>query len=320
MKEFLARTPPGDRGSYRLDVNGTSTTLVILVVRGRKDGPTLLVTSGIHGDEPDGTFAIHDFCRVLDPKGLSGNVVALPACNEGAFLAGARCNLLDVKDLARGFPGDMRGSATDRLAAVLASRFIAEVDFLCDLHSAGQPYEIQPLAGYYLVGGERQERQRKAAIAFGAPFVWGTSVQPGRSLGLAAEVGTPAIFTETGGQGRARPNDIAAYSEGLTRLAACLGMIDGAFPREPGWFLEEAGAEAGHMQTQHRVSHWEFFQPNVGLWQRVEQGEAIGRLFTRGGEVIEEICAERDGRVLMLRTQAVIAPGDSAGVIVPVKG
>jgi len=300
-------------------VGGRAAEVVVLVVRGRSDGPVLLITSGIHGDEPDGTFAIHDFCRLIDARSLSGSVVALPACNEGALVSGTRRNPADGKDLARVFPGDPSGSVTEQVAFVVSSRFIAQADFLCDLHSAGAAYAAKPFVGYYLVGGDHEQRQHQAAVAFGAPFVWATAVQPGRSLGVAAESATPAIFAETGGMGLAREDDIVAYRRGLVRVASFLGMIEGPFPREAQLFVRDSSPEAGHLQLQHRVASSGLFRAEVELWQHVTQGATIGRLFGRDGEVLEKVAAEREGRIVMLRTQAAMAPGDSAGVIVPVR-
>jgi predicted deacylase len=224
----------------------------------------------------------------------------------------------DGKDLARSFPGHSHGSATEQLASVIATRFIAEADFFCDLHAPGNPYEVFPLAGYYHVGGDCERRQHGAAVAFGAPLVWATTNQPGRSLGVAAELGTPAIYTEIGGLGRALTGNVTAYCRGLFQLLAYLGMMEGPFPTECQWFSQEGGASGGHMQMQHRVSRAGFFRANVGLWDDVSRSHLIGTLVARDGRVLEKVRADRDGRVVMLRTQAAMAAGDSAAVIVSV--
>ena len=57
----------------------------VTIVRGRDDGPVVWIHGCVHGNEYCGTFTIHKFLRELDPAGLKGCVVALPALNITAF-------------------------------------------------------------------------------------------------------------------------------------------------------------------------------------------------------------------------------------------
>ena len=44
----------------------------IIIINGAKPGPVLCINSGTHGDEPEGTLAITDLAREIDPKKLTG--------------------------------------------------------------------------------------------------------------------------------------------------------------------------------------------------------------------------------------------------------
>ena len=53
----------------------------VFVARGRKRGPTLCFTAGIHGDEINGTEIARRAFSWIDPESLSGTVVAFPMVN-----------------------------------------------------------------------------------------------------------------------------------------------------------------------------------------------------------------------------------------------
>ncbi len=62
----------------RLD--GSSFTIPVMIVAGKKDGPVLLVDAGVHGDEQEGPLAVVSFARELDPEQLRGVFIGvLPA-------------------------------------------------------------------------------------------------------------------------------------------------------------------------------------------------------------------------------------------------
>jgi uncharacterized protein len=48
----------------------------VLVMKGGKDGPRLLLTAGIHGDEMNGISVIHRLAASVDPSTLAGTLVA----------------------------------------------------------------------------------------------------------------------------------------------------------------------------------------------------------------------------------------------------
>ena len=126
------------------------------------------------------------------------------------------------------------------------TEWIGAADFYCDLHSAGQSYRRPALAGYQLRPEPLLSAQRAAARAFGLPLIWGTPGLPGRSLSAAAEHGVPSIYVEITGEGRCRPEDVAAYRRGLRSLLTHLGVLAGRVETpEPRWVVEDERPQAG---------------------------------------------------------------------------
>ncbi|HPU16437.1 MAG TPA: succinylglutamate desuccinylase/aspartoacylase family protein, partial [Polymorphobacter sp.] len=58
----------------------------VIVVRGAKPGPRLLLTAAIHGDELNGIAVIHRLANEIDPAGLAGTLVMLPGLNTPGLL------------------------------------------------------------------------------------------------------------------------------------------------------------------------------------------------------------------------------------------
>lgn len=291
--------------------DGSRIELPVLVVRGAKPGKTLLVTAGVHGDEFEGMAAIRLFHEALDPAQLAGTVVAVPVANPPAYEAALRTNPDDRQDMARVFPGDPAGTVTEQIAHALTQHFIRYADFYCDLHSAGQYYTMPPLVGYQLRSEPLLSVQRQAAKAFGLPIVWGTPGLPGRSLSAAADLGVPSIYAEITGEGRCRPADVERYVHGLHQLAAFLGMTgQPPHPQEPEWIIEDERPNAGFLQVQNRAPSGGYFESQVQIWQRVEQGQELGVLRNMVGEVLHKVIAPHVGRIVFLRTYPRVLAGD----------
>ena len=315
--------PAPDKRRYQLIVDfmpdGQHLAFPAVVVTGARAGPTLLVCGAVHGDEYEGTVAIQDVFETLDPTGLRGVFVGIPVVHGPAFAAARRASPWDGLDLARAFPGDPAGSPTLRIAHAFQAHLLPQADFLLDMHSGGSAYAIQPLAGYQLRDGVLGRVQREAAIAFGAPLVWGTAVLPGRTLWAAGALGIPAIYVEMRGEGRCRPADRARAAEGLRQVMAYLGMLDAPYPTEPPrHVIEDPRPDSGYLQGDHVSPTSGLFVPHVDVWDPVEAGQPLGELRHPDGTVLATVPAARDGRVLFLRTLPRVVAGDALAFVLAI--
>jgi len=292
--------------------------------RGGEEGPRLLVTAGVHGDEYTPMAAVRRLIARFDAgEGGAvlrrGTLILVPVVNETAFCNGARCAREDGLDLARVCPGRARGTVTERTACALA-RMIREADLYIDLHSGGAHYRIEPLAGYMLVADKAVlETQRAMARDFGLPLVWGTDASlPGRSLSTARDSGVPAIYVEyLGGPGLSEAG-VEACATGVLRVLAAQGMLvgDGGFGKpEAPRVVEDPRPSSGHLQVRHASPCDGFFEARVALGDEVEVGDLLGEVVDFLGTDRRPVVAEHAGRVLMLRTTPWVREGESLGVV-----
>jgi predicted deacylase len=105
-----------------------------------KPGPTLCVTSGIHGDEINSVEIARRAFADVDANALAGTLVVLPAVNSFGFRTMNRY-MPDRRDLNRFFPGSPNGSVATIVADVVFSGVIRQCTHLIDLHT-GSSFRI----------------------------------------------------------------------------------------------------------------------------------------------------------------------------------
>ncbi len=290
---------------------------------GSEDGPRLLVTGGVHGDEFEPMAAIRRLIRFFDDFDgeLRGSMVLVPVVNEAAFLRGHRCAEADGLDLARTCPGDPEGSLTEQVARAL-SELIAGADLYLDLHTGGTEFAVFPLAGYMMVDDATiLDIQRRMARAMNLPLVWGTAADlDGRSMSVARDAKVPAIYTEYLGSATCSKEGIEACFDGVLNVMAEFQMIDRVLlPAEVRHVVEDDRPGSGHMQVCHPSPFDGCFEPLIGLGDRIEKGEPLGHVIDLLGEKRRPIPAEESGLVIVLRTFPRVRAGDSCGVVMPIE-
>src|SRR3954469_961915 len=235
MERFdLGRLRSGSRDSFALPVmhlpDGNDLWLPVLAAAGQADGPTLAVLAGVHGDEYEGVRAIPQIFRALDLAQLRGRLIMVPVCNIPAYRTATRSSPIDGLNLARVFPGDARGTVTQRIAHALTEQVIAPANQLIDLHSAGVAYSMPTLVGYPYADTPHGQASRAAALAFGCDVVWAHPPDPsagGRTISAAEAVGIPWIYPEAARGGRTLPQDVECYRSGVLNVMRHLGMLPG---------------------------------------------------------------------------------------------
>ena len=268
-------------------------------------GEKVLVMAGIHGDEYEGPAAVAQLVASLDTSKLRGSFTAIPVANPPAFLAGTRTNP-DGMNLARCFPGNAHGKATERLAAAIFETLAVDLNFLIDLHSGGVEYSFLPVAGFY---GDPHPKNPsfQAARQFGLASLWKLPETAGVLSCEASRRGTVAIGNEYLGAGQLSAQGLNAYAAGIRR---CL----------IGWNIYESTCEPAPTQRL-LVGDWQLasqsgiFQSHLGLGCHVQAREKIGFTSSINGTVVEEFFAPYDGILGGLRSKAYIREGNWAVLV-----
>ena len=245
------------------------------------EGPTILLTGGVHGDEYEGQIALLRLAQTLRPEEVQGRVILLPAVNLPAALNDTRLSPIDQRDLNRCFPGNPRGTFSEMLAHFLDSVILPHVDVSVDVHAAGHSMEAALSTNMHFVpDAAMRRRTMEAAAAFGAPFnvvFWG--VDEGATLTSAVERrGILSLGTELGGWGRVSVEGVRIAERGVRNILKHFSVMEGRIENARG-----IGAGTRHMMVRDPASY--VFAPSSGLFEPrhlaaadVRQGETAGFL------------------------------------------
>ena len=292
----LARTHSGDL------------KVPLMIANGSREGHTLLLCSGVHGNEYVGVESIlHVFDR-LSPGELSGQVVAVPFLNVPAFETVTREGPYDRLNLNRVFPGRPDGFLTERLADLVVSELFPKASHAIDLHGA----TLNDLQSDFSCLHMSDGRSLEMAKAFGLELIWDLDSGPSKPRypgmptsfnGCATAHGIPNIGVEVGGEGRCREEWVALAARGILNVLKLLGMIEGQPAGLPPRYRLVEGfwksGRSGGLQRNH-----------VALNAPVSRGQLIGTIVDLHGEPVEEVRSEIDGLVIGLRTLPKISPGE----------
>jgi len=274
----------------------------VIVVRGVREGPRLLLTAGIHGDEMTGIAVIHRLADSVDPASLAGTLVMVPGLNTPGLLHHTRgfTSTEGVGDnLNRLMPGDE--NATDparRYAGRLWSRVMRpNADTAIDLHtqSRGTAYPVYAFA--------ETRRAREIALLVAPDIV---KIDPGEKGTVENElnhVGVPAITLELGRPEVFDPAMVARATSGILRVMVDLRMMANAPPATVTPFVANAIQPV-------RTTRGGYVTRLVELGAEVAKDEVIATVADPFGRLVETIRAPVAGRINTVATDPTREPGD----------
>ncbi len=278
--------------------------LPMWLINGAGEGPTLVVTAGVHAAEYASIAAALDLGRSLDPASLCGRVIVVPVVDMPAFPARSIyvCPL-DGKNPNRVFPGNPHGTASEQIADWLFSNVIRQATCYVDLHGGDLIEALVPFTIFSRTGDNHvDEMSLEMAKIFGIHFLVGSEVL-GSTVRAASVAGIPSILTESGGQGIWTPEDVRWHANGLNRLMRYLKMIPGGAPEPVPFTLLERFMWL-------RSDHAGFWYPAVAVNEAVKTGQNLGCVKDCEGGVLQTAVSPGDGVVLFIVSSLAINKSD----------
>jgi predicted deacylase len=291
-------------GVVEFAVAGAPYRLPMWLINGDGDGPTVVVTAGVHPAEYASIAGALRFGQTLSPVGLLGRVIVVPVMNLPAFAARSIyvCPL-DGKNLNRVFPGKADGTASEQIAAWVFTNVIRQGDFYVDLHGGDLIEALVPFTIFYRSGDAGVDRRSLAlAKAFGIQLLV-CSETPGSTFAAASRAGIPAILAEAGGQGIWTAEDVARHTDGLERVLRHLGLRAGG---EPPAVPTETLEQFAWLRSEHDG----FWYPAVSVGAAVAEGKDVGYIRDWEGRALQRAIAPAAGRVLFIVSSLAINRGD----------
>lgn len=259
----------------------------LIVVRGRQEGPTFGLVAGLHGNELNGIWVIHEVMEGLSAGRVRGTVVAAVVANAPGLVRRER-GFSDGHDLNRAFPGKARGAPSQVWAHRLRSQIASKFDVLLDLHTAGQGRRN---CVYARVDLEVPQARDLARVL--RPQLIVHKPPSDRSLReWASSRGIPAVTLEIGDPQRRQGEMSSKTALGVRRALRWAGVLAGATP------------SAKPLRTEFRRSRW-LYTTRGGLLQvfvpvggRVAKGTTIAVLLDAFGREVESYAAPTEAWVV----------------------
>ena len=307
-RSFMLQVPAGDADG--------GTTIPVTVLRGAAPGPVLALIAGTHGYEYPPITALQNLRTTLDPDALRGTVLMVHVANVPAFLGRTvYVSPVDGKNLNRVYPGNLAGTLSDRIAAIITAEIIERSDYLIDLHAgdgneALRPYVYMPETG----DAEFDRAARGLAQAFGLDTIVidrAPVTAPDAAVltdMTAISRGIPAITTETGLLGGNEPQLVALAERGVRNVLRHLEMLDGAVePNDAVVWLEDFAVV--------RSPATGVFRPLVQEGWVVAEGARLGTVHDFFGEFVAEVRAPFAGVVNYVVATPPISEGEPTAMI-----
>jgi predicted deacylase len=305
IKVGTAEANPGSRGNGYLKIgemaDGSPVNIPVIILNGVEEGPCLWVQAAIHGPEVFGSFAISQLVSMLDPKKMSGTLIAIPATN----ILGIRWHTRGIDpsgylhnvDLNLSFPGHSEGDFNEQAASILLDQIQKHANYLIDFH--GTPKVWWSLC--YDNGSEASKEALSIAKYFGIETIV-VSKSKGEGPGgyslnhlvkmpfaVATMRGIPSIIVEVS-ERESWEDDLKDLKKSMKNVMKYLKIIKGQGELKEHYTIIEQVVDI-------KSKHGGIFIP-LKKDRAVSEGELMGTITNIFGETITEIRSPISGIVL----------------------
>jgi len=270
------------------------------VYRAKSDGPVLLLTAGMHGDEVNGIELLRR--AVID--GLFhdlqiGSVILIPIINVFGFINFNR-DVPDGKDINRSFPGSKTGSLASRVAHEITANVIPIIDYGIDFHTGGATRYNYPQVRYQ----DGLFENDRLVEAFGAEINIHSKMIPKSFRKTASDRGKSIIVFEGGESLRYDQASIDVGLKGIANILSHFGMKLG-------------NVHQGTKRLTVKESGWiRASRSGLFLWvrssgQHVQIGDILGYINDAMGQHSLPIKSDKTGIILGHNNVSVVIEGDA---------
>lgn len=295
---------PGKRLRINIDMGSiydfTDVKMPVEVICGKKNGPTLFVSSTIHGDEINGIEITRRLLNNKSLKNICGTLIVIPIVNVFGFNDRSRY-LPDRRDLNRCFPGIKNGSLASQLAYKFMQEIVLKSDYGIDLHTGAFHRCNHPQIRANL----SDERTYKMAQAFNAPVVVNSNLRDGSLRAAVVSADIPMILFEAGEALRFDENSIKIGVEGILNVMKEIGMIKAR--KKPSRKKIFTALSSSWLRAPHSGIN----MPKIKLGSMVKKGDILSEIANPLGDHKTFVRAHETGVVIGMSVLPLANKGDA---------
>jgi predicted deacylase len=281
----------------------------VVVAKGARPGKRFTLTSGVHGDEMSSIRTVQTVMEQLDPKQMSGTVMAVLDIARPALESMQRRwpnsgRGIGLIDMNREWPGNENGaSATSRHAGLLFNRLLKpNSDLAIDFDTGATGLEIAA----FIIGDRSIPDVKTMTDLYPVGQMWDDAAYPGVLHNAFVDAGIPCFTPEVGAARILNGGMIDLFVEGTTNVLKHYGVIGGAIGRT----AADAGMKIGNGAAPIIATHGGLVEYLAKLDEEVKAGQKIAVQRNMFGETVAEYVAAQNGTMAAYRTDSMSEPGN----------
>jgi len=280
----------------------TKLKIPIIVERSKLDGPTVLFTACLHGDEINGTEIVRQLIVQKINKPKRGTIICIPIINIFGFINKTR-EFPDGRDLNRVFPGSKTGSLASRFAYYILKDIIPHVDYAIDFHAGGASRFNAP---QIRIVPENKEL-KKLSDVFNAPFTLYSKNISGTFRNSCDKLGVKMLLFEGGKSLDINDAVTKEAIEGTKRFLTHLDMLN---PRKKA-ILNQNKTIYIEKSNWMRAKHSGMFHGLTAIGSFVKKGDLLATISDPYGKVEHKVKAPHAGFIINVNDAPIIYQGDA---------
>ena len=305
--ELLGETIlPGQSKSIDVEIaklhSMTKLKIPVIIERSKIDGPTVLLSACLHGDEINGTEIVRQIIRKKINKPKKGTIICIPIINIFGFINQTR-EFPDKRDLNRVFPGSKNGSLASRFAHFLVTEIIPKVDYAIDFHAGGASRFNAPQIRIVPNNPELKE----LAAVFNAPFTLFSKNISGSFRNTSTKLGVKMLLFEGG---KSLDLNEMVTQEGIEGTMRFLKHLDMLNPKKE---LTVFGDKTIFIEKSNwiRVNFSGMFHGLIKIGSFVKKGDVLAMISDPYGKVEHRLKAPNDGYIINVNDAPIVYQGDA---------
>ena len=297
---------PGESKTINMEIaklhTMTKLKIPIIVERSKIDGPTVLFTAGLHGDEINGVEIVRQLIVQKINKPKTGTIICIPVINVFGFVNQSR-EFPDKRDLNRVFPGSKTGSLASRFAFNLIKEVLPNVDYVIDFHSGGASRFNAPQVRII----PNNAALKTLSDVFNTSFTMYSKNIPGTFRNSCNKLGVKMLLFE-GGKSIDINDEITREGvDGSTRILHHLGMLHSkkkiTIPEKETIYIEKS--------VWIRAKYSGMFHGCTKIGNYVTKGQLLGTISDPYGKVEHKVKAPNSGYIFNVNDAPIVYQGDA---------
>jgi predicted deacylase len=296
--------------SYQLNIDiarlhtRTKIEVPVIVSRAKKDGPCVLISAGIHGNEVNGIEIVRQLVANKYNVPDVGMIICVPVLNVFGFLIKTR-EFPDGRDLNRFFPGSKSGALASRFAHNFITEIVTHADYCIDFHTGGDDrFNYSQVR----ISNDDDEVLNLAKV-FGTKFIKYSSHREKSYRECATNLGKKVLLFEGG---KSLNLDREVTKSGLTGALNVLDYLGvKKFPKNFEPFIESSEQIIFDNSTWVRAHFSGMYRSVIRNGSKIKKGDIIGTITDPYGLFEKKVKATANGFIICLNHSPILTMGDA---------